>query len=101
MFDLTRKLWAESALTSSIEGVLREAAKGNAAEVQKWYFRLKKEAYRQSLKEGISQDEIEERALGKVTPDEAELFIDVVRRLSQSGGVLDEINIWLTQNRPI
>jgi hypothetical protein len=101
MFDLTRKLWAESALTSSIEGVLREAAKGNAVEVQKWYFRLKKEAYKQSLKEGISPQVIEARALSKVAPDEAELFIDVVRRLSQPGGVLDEINNWLKQDRPI
>ncbi len=101
MFDLTRKLWAESALTSSIEGVLREAAKGNAVEVQKWYFRLKKEAYKQSIKEGVSPDEIEERALSKVTPEESELFIDVVRRLSQPSGVLDEVNIWLKQNRPI
>ena len=40
-----KNLWAETALTTAIEGVIREASKGNALEVQQWYFNLKKEAY--------------------------------------------------------
>lgn len=42
MFGGMKKLWAETALTSAIEGVIREASKGNALEVQRWYFKIKK-----------------------------------------------------------
>jgi hypothetical protein len=101
MFSLMKKVWAESELTSSIEGVLREAGKGNAREVQGWYFKFKKDAYKQSLKENLQPNEVEERALSKVEPAQAQLFLEVVGRLSRPGGVLNEIDVWLKNNRPL
>ncbi len=101
MFGLTKKIWAESVLTASIEGVLREAGQGNALEVQKWYFKLKKDAYKQSLRENLPPNVIEDRALSKVDLEKARLFLDVVARLSRPGGVLEEINVWLKHNQPL
>lgn len=64
-----KNLWAETALTTAVEGVIREASKGNALEVQQWYFNLKKEAYKQSIKVGRSAIEIEEKALMSIKID--------------------------------
>jgi len=101
MFGGMKRLWAESALTSAIEGVIREASKGNALEVQRWYFALKKEAYKQSLKEGVAAAEIEERALSAAKPDQSKMYQEIVQRLSQSGGPLEDVNEWLKTNKPI
>lgn len=101
MFGGIKKLWAESALTSAIEGVIRESSKGNALEVQQWYFKLKKEAYNQSLKEGMPASEIEERALGTMKSERSNLYREIVKRLSQSEGPLEEVNEWLKTNKPI
>ena len=101
MFGVMKKLWAETALTSAIEGVIRESSKGNALEAQQWYFKLKKEAYKQSLKESKSASEIEERALGTMKSDQSKLYHDIVKRLSQNGGPFEEINEWLKTNNPI
>ena len=101
MFGGMKKLWAETALTSAIEGVIRESSKGNALEVQRWYFKLKKEAYGQSLKDGRPASVIEEHALGAMQPEQSKLYWEVVNRLSQSGGPLEEVNEWLKTNKPI
>lgn len=101
MFGGMKKLWAETALTSAIEGVIRESSKGNALEAQKWYFKIKKEAYKQSLKEGRPASEIEARAINSMKPDQSNLYHDIVKRLSQNGGPFEEINEWLKTNKPI
>lgn len=101
MFGGMKKVWAETALTSAIEGVIREASKGNALEVQRWYFKLKKEAYKQSLKEGKSASEIEERALGTMNADQSRLYHEIVDRLSRAGGPFEEVNEWLKTNKPV
>lgn len=100
MFGGIKKLWAETALTSAIEGVLRESSKGNTLEVQRWYFKIKKEAYLQSLKEGIDPSEIERRCQSAMRPDQLRLYQEIVHRLSQSGGPLEEVNEWLKTNKP-
>ena len=101
MFGGMKKLWAETALTSAIEGVIRESSKGNALEAQRWYFKLKKEAYKQSLKESVPASKIEERALSAMKPDQSELYHEIVKRLSQNGGPFAEVNEWLKTNKPI
>lgn len=101
MFGGMKKLWAETALTSAIEGVIRESSKGNALEVQRWYFKIKKDAYKQSLKEGIVASAIEERALSAMKSEQSRLYREIVERLSQGGGPLAEINEWMKTNKPI
>jgi len=101
MFGGMKKLWAETALTSAIEGVIREATKGNALEVQRWYFKIKKEAYKQSLKENVTPFAIEERALGSMKSDQVQIYREVVMRLSKDGGPLEEVNEWLKTNKPV
>jgi len=101
MFGGMKKLWAETSLTSAIEGVVRESSKGNTLEVQRWYFKIKKEAYKQSLKEGIATSEIEERALSAMKPEQSRLYREVVKRLSKNGGPLEEVNGWLRTNKSI
>ncbi len=96
-----KKLWAKTVLKSAIEGVICESSKGNALEVQRWYFKIKKEAYKQSLKEGSPIAKIEDRALGTMKSEQSELYREVVKRLSQGGGPLEEINEWLKTNKPI
>lgn len=98
MFGSLKKLWDESGITASVDGVLREAARGNASEVQRWYFKLKKHAYKQSLQDGLSPAEIERRALSSIEPAKARQYSEVVQRLSQPGGVLHEVNEWLKHN---
>ncbi len=101
MFGGIKKLWAETALTSAVEGVIRESSRGNALEVQRWYFKVKKEAYKQSLKEGVDPPEIENRALGEMKEEQSKLYQEIVQRLSQNGGPLEEVNEWLKTNKPI
>ncbi len=101
MFGNMKKHWADTALSSAIEGVIRESSKGNALEVQRWYFKLKKEAYKQSLKEGMSASKIEERALIAMEPEQSKLYREIIERLSQNGGPLEEVNEWLKTNKPI
>ena len=101
MFGSMKNLWAETALTSAIEGVIRESSKGDALEAQRWYFKLKKEAYKQSLKDGVSASEIEDQALSAMKSEQSNLYREIVERLSQSGGPFEEVNEWLKDNRPI
>ena len=101
MFGGMKQLWSVTALTSAIEGVIRECARGNALEVQRWYFKLKKEAYKQSIKEGVSASIIENRALSMVNSEQSELYKGIVERLSQPGGALEEVNEWLEINTPV
>jgi len=100
MFGGIKKLWTDTGVTTAIDGVIRQAAKGNALEAQKWYFRLKKDAYRISLRDGISPSEVERRALDSIGPEKSRLFEEIVARLSQPGGTFEEINDWLKHNRP-
>ncbi len=101
MFNSIKARWKEAALVSAFEGVIRESSKGNALEVQTWYFKIKKEAYKQSVKEGVTAEEIENRALNSMAPSQVNIYIDIVARLSKNGGVLAEVNDWLKSNRPI
>ena len=96
-----KNLWAETVLITAIEGVIREASKGNALEVQRWYFNLKKEAYKQSIKDGLSAREIEEKALMSMKLERANLYREIIKRLSSKGGVLEEVNDWLKTHKPL
>lgn len=101
MFGALRSLWNTSGITASVDGVLREAGNGNAVEVQKWYFKLKKDSYKQARELGISPDEAERRALATIEPRKLEAYQDIVRKLSQPGGILAEIDSWLESHDPI
>jgi len=101
MFGSIKKMWADTGVTTAIDGVIRLAAKGNALEIQRWYFRLKKDAYSISLRDGISPPQVEQRALDSIDPEKARLFNEIVERLSQPGGALEEINEYLKHNKPI
>jgi len=101
MFGALRSLWNVSGITASVDGVLREVGNGNAVEVQKWYFKLKKDSYKQARKLGISPDEAERRALATLEPKKLEAYQDIVRKLRQPGGVLAEIDKWLENHDPI
>lgn len=100
MFNNIRSVWAETALTSAIEGVVREFNKGNTVEGQRWYFKFKKEAHRQAEKENGTPTAIENRALTKIKPETADAYNDLVTRLSEPGEPLHEINEWLRTNKP-
>jgi len=101
MFGSLKSLWNESGITASVDGVLREAGNGNAVEVQKWYFKLKKDSYRQARELGISPVDAEQRALATIEPKKLEAYQDIVWKLTQPGGVLAEIDDWLENHDPI
>lgn len=101
MFDEAKRIWALTAITSAIEGVIRESAKGDALEVQRCYFKIKKETYKQSLNGNNTASMLEERALNSMKPEQSELYKQIVGRLSQKGGLLEEVNEWLKTNKPI
>ena len=44
---------------------------------------------------------LEERALNSMKPEQSELYKQIVDRLSQKGGLLEEVNEWLKTNKPI
>jgi hypothetical protein len=69
--------------------------------VQRWYFKIKKEAYKQSRTKGVAPSEVEQRALSLMKPEQAKLYEEIVCRLSSSGGPLEEVNEWLKANNPI
>lgn len=100
MFGKLMGLWNASGVVTGIEGVIREAERGNILEAQRWYFYLKKHAFRASKKEGIPAQEIEERALASVRPEQATRFKLIVNQLSQPGEPFEEVNEWLKANRP-
>lgn len=66
MFKKIRQGWRDSALESAIEGVIREAHKGNALEVQRWFNALKKDCESQSTAAGVPPEELEAKALERV-----------------------------------
>ncbi len=101
MFGALKSLWNESGITASVDGVLREARTGNAVEVQKWYFKLKKDSYKQARELGISPTDAEQRALATIEPKKLEAYQDIVRKLRQPDGVLAEIDKWLESHDPI
>lgn len=100
MFGALKSLWNESGITTSVEGVLREAGNGNAVEVQKWYFKLKKDSYKRGRELGISLSEAEQRALATIDPQKLEAYQGIVWKLTQPGGVLAEIDEWLELHDP-
>jgi len=98
MFELFKKGWSQSGIVASVDGVLREAASGDALQVQKWYFKLKKDAYKQSMNEGITAEQAERDAFATIEPSKMQAYREVVQRLSVRGGVLFEVNEWLKNN---
>lgn len=101
MFGALKSLWNVSGITASVDGVLREAGNGNAVEVQKWYFKLKKDSYKQARELGISPADAEQRTLATIEPKKLEAYQDIVRKLTQPGGVLAEIDDWLESHDPM
>lgn len=92
MFSSVKTAWMWAKVISSIEGVIREAAKGNATAVQQWYYDYRKYLTTASNKERITTAEAEMVAFKKVGTEKAEAFSDIVSRLSRPGEILDEIN---------
>lgn len=101
MFSVLKSLWNESGITASVDGVLREARNGNAVEVQRWYFKLKKDSYKQALELGITPAEAELRALSTIEADKLEEYQSITLRFRKPGGVLAEIDDWLRSHDPI
>lgn len=101
MFGALKSMWNDAGVTASVDGVLREAGNGNAVEVQKWYFKLKKTAHAQAKKLGITPDEAEQRALATVDPVKLAQYQGIVLKLTRPGGVLAEIDTWLENNEPV
>jgi len=101
MFGALKSLWNDSGITASVDGVLREAGNGNAVEVQKWYFKLKKDSYKQARELGISPSEAEQRALATIESYKLEAYRGIIWKLTQPGGVLAEIDEWLESHDPI
>jgi hypothetical protein len=97
MFRKTRQLWRDTALDSAIEGVLREASKGNALEVQRWFNKLKDDCISQSEKTGEQPESIEERAFQRMSPNVTAEYTAIVAKLSQPGQVLEEVISWREQ----
>lgn len=98
MFEAFKKGWSQSGIVAAVDGVLREAARGDALQVQKWYFKLKKDAYKQALNQGITAGQAELNAFATIEPAKMQTYRDVVRRLSVPGGALYEVNEWLQHN---
>ncbi len=101
MFSSIKKMWGASKIEACVDGVIREAANGDAVELQKWYFKLKKEIYQHSLQLGTTAAEAERILLDKVDPSKVRKYTEVVQRLSRDGGVLEDINEWLKHNKPL
>ena len=99
MFGGIKKLWEDTGITSAVDGVIREAAKGNALEVQKWYFRLKKYVHKVAQRDGISPAVAEQKALNSIDAEKRQLYQAVVDRLGEPGGILDEVNDWMAKNK--
>lgn len=66
MFKNIARRWADSAIGSCIEGIVREAKKGNVVEAQSWYRKLRMDCYAQAQKENVSTSVIEQRGLDNV-----------------------------------
>ncbi len=101
MFGALKALWAESGVESAVDGVIREFGRGNAVEVQRWYFQIKKKAYQKSLREGISAEDAENCLLGKIDKEKIEDYLSIATRLKRPGGVLSDVDAWLENNRPL
>lgn len=101
MFGGLKALWHQSGVTASVDGILREVRKGNAVEAQKWYFKLKKDCYKQAAAKGISPLQAEEDALATVSRETLAEYFDVVGKLRQPGGIFAEIDDWLRKNDPV
>ena len=90
-----KKLWSQSALTSSIEGVLREVSKGRALEAQKWYHKYRTELASQALKQGIDESDVQRTTFDAVGVETAVSFKEVLARLRQPGGPFAEVDEYL------
>jgi len=98
MFSIFKSGWNESGIVASVDGVLREASKGNALEVQKWYYKVKKDSNKLAITDGITPKAAEIKALSTISSDKLAAYYEVVGRLSQRGGPLYEVNEWLKNN---
>jgi hypothetical protein len=98
VFGLFKRKWLESGMVAAVDGVLREAANGDALQVQKWYFKLKKDAYKQSLVDGVTAEQAERKAFESIEPSKVMAYWGVVQRLSVAGAALYEVNEWLKHN---
>ena len=101
MFGAPKGLWNQSGITASVDGVLREVSNGNAVEVQKWYFKLKKQAYKSAQELGITPDAAEERAFATMPLDKLVAYRCTIGKLRLPGCILAEIDEWLKTNDPI
>ena len=100
MFNAFSSMWNQSGVVASVDGVIREVGKGNAVEVQKLYFKLKKDSYKHSLEKGITPYEAEQSALETVEPEKLRAYRNIVQKLTAKGGILAEIDDWLLYNDP-
>ena len=101
MFGGLKALWHQSGVTASVDGVLREVRKGNAVEAQKWYFKLKKDSYKQAIEKGITPQQAEAEALATVPRETLSEYLEVVAKLQCPGGIFAEIDDWLLTNDPL
>ena len=101
MFGGLKALWHQSGVTASVDGVLREVRKGNAVEAQKWYFKLKKDSYKQAIEKGITLHQAEEEALATLPSETLDEYLNISGKLRRPGGIFAEIDEWLLSNNPL
>lgn len=93
-----RRLWDDSGIGSCVEGVVKEFEQGNVLQVQKWYFKLRKDSQRLAIRDGILPAEIWRRALENVGSDVARRFENIVQTGLRPGGPLEEIESWIREH---
>jgi hypothetical protein len=98
VFRGIKKAWNDSALESAVEGVIREADRGNAHEVQRWFNMFKDKCEAQSKGAGKNPRDIEEEILQKLDPAKSARYVSIVERLSEPDGLLAEVMEWRRSN---
>jgi hypothetical protein len=101
MFKNITRLWADSGIGSCIEGIVREAKKGNVVEAQRWYRKLRMDCHAQAVKEGVSAAVIEQRGLDNVGIDIAIEYRKVLDEACRPFGPFAEVDHYLERNNLI
>ena len=100
MFRKIKEQWIQSGIAASVEGVIREAETGDRLAFQKWYFKYKKEIYKQAVSKGLTFEETEVQAFNLINNVTVNRFLEIGYSESMEGRSLQEINEWLKFNDP-
>lgn len=101
MFKNITRLWTDSGIGSCIEGIVKEAKKGNVVEAQKWYRKLRMDCHAQAKSEGVAPSVIEQRGLDNVGITLAIEYRKVMEEGCQPFGPFAEVDQYLINNKLI